>query len=378
MKPPSISNLNSNYGSYKKNNLNPSYIQSAGVPKGKNVSFGSLGSGVKDFTTGVFKFIDNSGFFVEFLIIDTISLVLPRIWIGLNRDKDKTGHFNYKAGKEEAGRESLSGPSLSLIPMGILAAFRKVKPASHMERATIEGLTSNMKKVVEAAKPSVLTNKKALNEQLADKLFDAFFGENFKEKEKIQQYKKQFKAALIKATEEKPRSVFDKIFRAPDLFGDAAKKFAQKVTELNNKGIKAPLNVGAVIVNGNEISAGHLFEDFHNYSKDILEKFVKQVDTKALTAKTSKKLVKKDVLNKVASKTAEAMNACKAKSVEFLDKLTSNRLKLKTGTAVTAFIALGSFLLYLPKIYQQSGLSPAQESAIRAGKETSGGANENT
>ena len=388
MNPPSISNsnLNSNYNSHRKNGLKSSshYIQPTNAQKGDTVSFGSLGGGikhgVKNGLTNIFKFIDNSSFFIEFLIVDAVSLILPRIWIGLNRDKEKTGKFNYKAGKEEAGREILSGPAMNLIPMGVLTAVSALKPASHMDRKTIKGLNSHMKNIVANANPIALTDKKVLKEKLADKLFDEIFGENFAEKEKIQQYKNEFKAALIKSTEEKPRSLFETISRKPNVFGNYSDEFAEKVTELKNKGVKAPINSASVTINGKEIEATALFEDFHNYSKDILEKFVKQVDTKELTKNNNKNVIQRVVLNlydKVTGKTAEAIKACKDKSAAFLDTLTNNRLKLKTGTAIAGFLAVGSFLLYLPSVYQQKGLSPAQESARRASKGEHGGANEN-
>ena len=47
------------------------------------VSFNGIGSKVAGGANKVFKFIDKSSFFVEFLIIDTLSMVAPRIAMGL-------------------------------------------------------------------------------------------------------------------------------------------------------------------------------------------------------------------------------------------------------------------------------------------------------
>lgn len=358
MKPSLISNCNPNYNPQKKRNLNNTQIQTTKLPERKNVSFGASGplgnakNAVQKALTATFKYIDNSSFFVEFLIVDTLSLVLPRILVGLNRDKELTGKYNYKAAKEEAGREVLSGPSLNLIPMAVLALASSIKSASRMSRETIDGLGECMKQVISASTPKNLTDKKAINEQLADKIFDEAFADHFKNETKMNGYKKQFSAALIKASEEKPLSLLATTMnKKPNPYKEAKQVFSNLVREINNAGKTSPLAEGEIKVGRNSVAADHLFEDIHNYSKDVIEKFVEQG--------------------------RNATNICKKTSTEFIEKLTSNRLLLKTGTGAAAFFAVGTFLLYLPRLYQQKGLSPAQESArIAAEAAAKGGANE--
>lgn len=379
MKPQIIKNSNQNYTSKTKRNLNQNIAQPANLPKEKNVSFGGLGSSAKNIATDAMKWIDNSNFFVEFLIVDTLSLVLPRILIGLGRDKDKTGKYNLKAAKEEAGREILSGPSLNLIPMGVLMAAAFAKPASHIDRGTIVGLTDNMKQVISTSNPKTLTDKKAINQQMADKLFDEAFGTNFSDKSKIKAYKKQFQAALIRSTEEKPLSLLDKVLRKPKLYEEAQKEFSALVCDINNAGKIPPISEESLKVGGGGISASELFDDLHKYSKDIIEKFVKHGSEASLqqTPGDKFKKVMAALCDKVTAKSKETTNATKNNSIEFIEKLAKNRLLLKTGTAITAFFAVGSFLLYLPRLYQQKGLSPAQESARRAAEAAKGGTYEN-
>ena len=103
-------------------------------------------------------------------------------------------------------------------------------------------------------------------------------------------------------------------------------------------------------------SATDLYGDFHNYSKDIITKLTKQ--------------------NFVTSNAENLKNNAK----EFLEKVQKSRAHIKTATAVAGFFAVGTFLLYLPKLVQVSKTSPAMESAKRARKEgemEAGGANEN-
>lgn len=329
-----------------KNNLNSNTVK-------RNPSFGSTGSGIKDFlktgATETFKFIDRNGFFVEFLIVDTVSMVIPRIWIGLGRDKDKTGKTNYQAGAEEAGREILSGPSMNLIPMGLLALVTKYNPASHIGKGSLEALTSKMKQVVEQAPD--LKEKSSLHKMLADKIFDDAFGEF--ELENKTELQGKFSELLTESTTLKPKSMLAKIGgkfsgNENDPFKKAIEAFEEHVALINNQNKKVkPLDTKGItlhtdvdeVINGVKSkvatsgSAKDLFEDFHSYSKDILEKFTKTTQKEA---------------------------------ADSLGKLTKQRLNLKLATAVTAFIAVGSFLLYLPKIYQQGSISPAAASAERA------------
>ena len=279
-----------------------------------SVSFGGLGGALKDGSTKLFKFIDNSSFFVEFLIIDALSMLVPRVAVGLNRDREQLGHLNYKAGAEEFGREAFSGPGMNLIPMATLAATSMVKPAMKMETSTLKSFNDSMKEVIANS-----TEKTDLNKELAENIFDKAFGKEAKSE------KAAFVELLTNATNCKSKKETK----------EASAKFIGKVAELNNKLAKdsAPLNAKTLKLGGKDINAAHLFEDFASYAKDITSKVAKMDKSQAPAA---------------------------------LDKLAKNRGALKFGTALAAFFAVGGFLKELPKLYQQKGLSPAQESALRA------------
>lgn len=71
------------------------------------------------------KRIENGGKMVEFIILDLISLILPRTIAGLLRNQDKLGNLNWEAGLEELLRELTTGPSTFLIPLAFIIGARK-------------------------------------------------------------------------------------------------------------------------------------------------------------------------------------------------------------------------------------------------------------
>lgn len=355
--PPSNYDLKANQGNVNPGPSNPT----PPIPKDK-VSFGSIGESVVGKTAGLFKFIEKNGFFVEFLIVDTVSMIIPRILVGLNRDKNKTGKWNGKAAAEEAGREIMSGPSMNLIPMGMLALACKFMPAVHMEKGTLTSFNEHMKKI--AASGANVADKEAMHKDLAGRFFDDAFGK-FKFKEgQAAAFREEFVSKLTEATKLKPKSMFpnivDDLRKIETPYKKAEKEFAELVSKIHNsceavleetkqgdvityveKAAKAPINKSAIefdlLAKDGKLkragtSAANVFEDFHNFSKDILER----------------------------------LSTTKDDAAKFLDKTLKSRLAVKAATAVTAFFAVGTFLLYLPKLYQQGKISPAEESARRA------------
>lgn len=335
MKVTSIPAKNYSVTSYKNTASMPQLNANNGVSK-KDVSFGSLKTGLVD----VFDFIERNGFFAEFLIVDTFSMIIPRILIGLNRDKEKTGKVNYKAGAEEAGREVISGPSMFLIPMGIMQLVKKLNPASKVPKGTMEQLISTTNDVVEKSQNTKAFNNKAqMSKNIADEVFNRAFGD-FKLDDK-EAFKTRF-VEILNDESAKPKV--------------KAEEFEKLILEINNK------NKGTTAVNPRafNISRGkdkmmanakEFFEDFRHYSKDVVDKFSI-----------------KDFANNAAEN-------CKKSATEFLEQIQKSRNFTRRLAAVTSYFAVGTFLLYLPKLYQQGKISPAQESAKRAASE--GGVNEN-
>lgn len=309
----------------------------------RNVAFGSS----KNIATRAVETVIDGNFLVNFLVVDALSMIIPRILIGLYRDKDKTGKYNYKAAAEEAGREVISGPSMMLIPMGIMQAYKHFAPAIHMETDTLKSFTNHMKEIV-TKNPD---DKIDLNKKLADKLFDdAFANHDLKDKEQL---KTKFSELLNESTK-----VEKKFFSTNKDYKAAAGKFAEHVALINNQNLKeAPKDAKSIVLDTGlvkdnkkvttNLNAKELFEDFRNYSKDILKKVT------------------------------NVKNGEEAATI--LGKMQRKRAFVKVSNGVIGFLAVGAFLLHLPKIYQVSKTSPAMESAKRAQKEAAkGGTNENS
>ncbi|MBO6087757.1 hypothetical protein J6P92_05350 [bacterium] len=75
--------------------------------------------------------IDKGGFMASFIAQDGIGMVAPRIYEGLNRNRErdengkKTGPLNWEFARREGIREILSGPSAYFIPLGLLTLIKK-------------------------------------------------------------------------------------------------------------------------------------------------------------------------------------------------------------------------------------------------------------
>ncbi|MCM1010051.1 MAG: hypothetical protein NC390_04115 [Fusobacterium sp.] len=88
---------------------------------GQNVAFGNAANAVVMFMDG----IERGGFVASFMAQDCCGMVAPRIYEGLNRNKEETGHLNWEFAKREGIRECLSGPSVFVIPASILYFVKK-------------------------------------------------------------------------------------------------------------------------------------------------------------------------------------------------------------------------------------------------------------
>ncbi len=89
---------------------------------GQNVAFGNAAANaVVMFMDG----IERGGFVASFMAQDCCGMVAPRIYEGLNRNKEETGHLNWDFAKREGLRECLSGPSVFVIPASILYFVKK-------------------------------------------------------------------------------------------------------------------------------------------------------------------------------------------------------------------------------------------------------------
>jgi hypothetical protein len=83
--------------------------------------------GLDTFCLGVANAIENGGLFVSFTLQDMLGTNLPRPIMGLKRNaKENHGEKNTKFALKELIREMCTGPSMFLIPAGMLAVGKQV------------------------------------------------------------------------------------------------------------------------------------------------------------------------------------------------------------------------------------------------------------
>lgn len=143
--------------------------------------------------------IDKGGFAASFIAQDGIGMVAPRIYEGLNRNREtdengkKIGPLNWEFARREGIREILSGPSAFLIPMGIMAIIKKTSgTANNVHVSHIEALGQNFADYA-AKHPDQLKNSsefkkgyyaQILENALENSTDETFNGEQLKEKAK--------------------------------------------------------------------------------------------------------------------------------------------------------------------------------------------------
>lgn len=233
--------------------------------------------------------IDKGGFAASFIAQDGIGMVAPRIYEGLNRNRQKdengkkTGPLNWEFARREGIREILSGPSAFLIPMGMMAIIKKTSgSANNVHVNHIEALGKDFVKYANANR-----------EQLADAR--AF---------KKGYYAQVFENALANSTDnalkgEELKKVAqdyaDKLVEVETLRANKDKKGAKKVysqlienyTNLRKSTVSASSNeLGVVMtVEGKKNPLGSnikkLTESLTDYTNDALDKTNKFIKNNA-------------------------------------------------------------------------------------------------
>ena len=91
-----------------------------------NTNFKGIGAGLDKFALGTADLIENGGLAVSFTLQDMLGTNLPRPIMGLMRNsKENKGQTNKKFAAKELVREMLTGPSMFLIPMGMLGVGKR-------------------------------------------------------------------------------------------------------------------------------------------------------------------------------------------------------------------------------------------------------------
>ena len=296
---------------------------------------------IGDANKALMKKIETGGFFLEFVLLDLMGMVLPRVYQGFNRNKKELGHLNYKAGTEEFLRESITGPSMFLIPLAtVVLAGKALGKGVQINGNTLKKFTSVFKKTgANMAQDSV----EKLQKGFAGELFDELFTKNAKRLKDgafaglktLNEYKQEFVQTLTEGLGEKTQKTKGKFC---DLIADINATYFKKV---NTESIE--------VITPDKVSsaaAGNMFDDIRKFMTDVIPSCKNTVSEMAQKGKEV---------------TSEAINS----TIEGFDTLRKNGRKFM---CVVGAILLSSFLSIIPKIYQITKTNPALDGIADGGK----------
>ena len=233
--------------------------------------------------------IDKGGFAASFIAQDGIGMVAPRIYEGLdrNREKDengkKIGPLNWEFARREGIREILSGPSAFLIPMGIMAIIKKTSgTANNVHVSHIEALGQNFADYA-AKHPEQLKNsaefKKGYYAQILENALENSTDETFKG-EQLKEKAKNFAEKLVNSEEKRANKDKKNANKLQAEIVDEYMKLRKQYSAPSGNELEVSLKVS-----GKEKPLGtnirQLVQSLTDYSGDALEKVNKHLEKHA-------------------------------------------------------------------------------------------------
>ncbi|MBQ4078736.1 hypothetical protein IJD15_06105 [bacterium] len=292
------------------NNKNTNFNVNINNQKQQNPSFKG---GLDGFCLGLANLIENGGLFISFTLQDMLGTNLPRPIMGLMRNsKENNGEKNTKFAAKELVREMLTGPSMFLIPMGLLKLGKPVLGETiDVPRAQIKALGD-----IHAANPL-----NAAGQTLTKKEF----------------YQNAF-TEIIKNAKSEPQATEETIKKA----GEFAEKLATSLAKDKKSKSKA---------------IGELADDFvgiaKQHAKDAAHTDFTVAKLSQTTAVPFKDGVKSivayadDVVGKVKGQDAGKLS-------EAIKKVANNKSLVRVGVNVGMYAAVIAFLKIIPKLYNKA------------------------
>lgn len=233
--------------------------------------------------------IDKGGFAASFIAQDGIGMVAPRIYEGLNRNREKDengkkiGPLNWEFARREGIREILSGPSAFLIPMGIMAIIKKTSgTANNVHVSHIEALGQNFADYA-AKHPDQLKNssefKKGYYAQILENALENSTDETFKG-EQLKEKAKSFAEKLVDSEEKRANKDKKNANKLQAEIVDEYMKLRKQYSAPSGNELAVSLKVS-----GKDKPLGtnirQLVQSLTDYSGDALEKVNKHLEKHA-------------------------------------------------------------------------------------------------
>lgn len=266
------------------NNINTSYHRT-NSKNNKNVPFkGAL-------AVNFWDAISRGGFAASFMVQDVTGTCIPRTYQSLNRNKEITHKKNYKAAAETALREFITGPSMVIIPMAVLAGAKKFSgSANDVKMENIAPLSDEMKTVLRSMPIKLKSSNRPFEyaQRAKDNLYERLFALALDEDadKNISDTAKKLARELSQYDEAPKRNIFQqllnknivkegKTIKAKDQilegiitqFTDCKKGLDSKYDNLLMTDLKGALK------KPNKVSS--LFKEFSNFGKDVQKTIAK-------------------------------------------------------------------------------------------------------
>lgn len=294
--------IKQNSGSNKRSTNN--IINSKQVPTFKG--------GLDSFCLGVADLIENGGLAISFTLQDMLGTNLPRPIMGLMRNtKENKGEKNTKFAAKELVREMLTGPSMFLIPMGMLGAGKK------LIGKTIDVPMKFIKSFGE------IHSAQALNEA-----GQAISKQDF--------YKNAF-TQIIQNAKSEPQASKETLEKAADFAERLAKTAKDKVAQKETLTKLSDEFVG--IVKSHAKDAANTDFTIASISKTASAPFKETVSHMMSYAD--------DIVEK-------AKNCDTGKINEFIKKLSNKKVIERLGANIAMYAAVMAFLQIIPRLYNRA------------------------
>jgi hypothetical protein len=225
--------------------------------------------------------IERGGFAASFISQDGIGMVAPRIYEGLNRNRQKdengkkTGPLNWEFARREGIREILSGPSAFLIPLGILSVIKKTSGTANNVRVDHINTLGNEFATYLSKNPAQISNPSELKKGYYAQVFENTL---------FNSTEKSLQGAELKSTAEK---FANKLVEIEDLRtnkkGKDAKKlyaeFVEEYTKLRKSTTSASSDeLGAILNAGNNKTLNTNFKRLTQGLTDYTNDAIKNVN----------------------------------------------------------------------------------------------------
>lgn len=298
---------------------------------------GALGNGV----ISIMDAIDRGGLFASFVIQDFLGMNLPRTWVGLQRNKDITGQYNYQEAAEVAIREFLSGPVMFTVPMMMLWGVKRwFGKANDVPVDMIKALGDKFAQSVEGKNAAQLADMRSVKDEFYTTLFRDVLSKVYGDGQDVESQARAFAKDILEYEElvdaKKTTSFVDKI-KGKKVEGTAEAKLSsiiEKYAEIVKSQAKNPsqnfLSV-SIDTSGNPVSKAinGFIVDIRNFTEDAVETF---------------------------AKTAGKEN--NANLQEFFTNFANKRAGSRVLTNISMLLGTIGFCSYIPKLYQLSDKNP--------------------